>query len=46
MYYSEYPESFLHYTAATIARQQKTAEVWCIFDNTASGRPLATPKTR
>ena len=40
MYYSEYSESFLHYTAATIARQQETAEVWCIFDNTASGAAL------
>ena len=40
MYYSEYPESFLHYTAGTIARQQETAEVWCIFDNTASGAAL------
>jgi uncharacterized protein YecE (DUF72 family) len=40
MYYSEYTKSFLHSTATTIASQQKTAEVWCIFDNTASGAAL------
>jgi uncharacterized protein YecE (DUF72 family) len=40
MYYSEYTKSFLSSTATTIASQQKTAEVWCIFDNTASGAAL------
>jgi uncharacterized protein YecE (DUF72 family) len=40
MYYSEYTKPFLHSTATTIASQQKTAEVWCIFDNTASGSAL------
>jgi uncharacterized protein YecE (DUF72 family) len=39
-YYSEYTKSFLSSTATTIASQQKTAEVWCIFDNTASGAAL------
>jgi uncharacterized protein YecE (DUF72 family) len=40
MYYSEYTESFLRSTAVTIALQQKSADVWCIFDNTASGAAL------
>jgi uncharacterized protein YecE (DUF72 family) len=40
MYYSEYTKSFLHDLAETIARQQETTEVWCIFDNTASGAAL------
>lgn len=45
MYYSQYTESFLHSAARTIARQQKTAEVWCIFDNTASGAALGDAQT-
>jgi uncharacterized protein YecE (DUF72 family) len=44
MYYSEYTESFLRSTAATIARQQETAQVWCIFDNTASGAALGNAR--
>jgi uncharacterized protein YecE (DUF72 family) len=40
MYYSEYTESFLHSKAVTVAHRQETAEVWCIFDNTASGAAL------
>jgi uncharacterized protein YecE (DUF72 family) len=40
MYYSEYGKPYLESLAATIAQQLKTAEVWCIFDNTASGAAL------
>jgi uncharacterized protein YecE (DUF72 family) len=40
MYYSAYTESFLQALSATIAHQQPTAEVWCLFDNTASGAAL------
>jgi uncharacterized protein YecE (DUF72 family) len=36
MYYSAYPETYLRTLAATI-NQQSTKEIWCIFDNTASG---------
>jgi uncharacterized protein YecE (DUF72 family) len=36
MYYSTYPETYLRTLAATI-NQQYTKEIWCIFDNTASG---------
>jgi len=36
MYYSAYPETYLQALAATINRQS-TKEIWCIFDNTASG---------
>jgi uncharacterized protein YecE (DUF72 family) len=36
MYYSAYPETYLQALAATI-HQQSTKEIWCIFDNTASG---------
>jgi uncharacterized protein YecE (DUF72 family) len=35
-YYSAYPESYLRSLAAAIAAH-KTKEIWCIFDNTASG---------
>ena len=34
-YYSSYSEDYLHTMAARMAHL--TAEVWCIFDNTASG---------
>jgi uncharacterized protein YecE (DUF72 family) len=40
MYYSAYTEAFLQSLAATVAHQQQTAEVWCLFDNTASGAAL------
>jgi uncharacterized protein YecE (DUF72 family) len=36
MYYSAYPETYLRTLAATIT-EQSTKEIWCIFDNTASG---------
>jgi uncharacterized protein YecE (DUF72 family) len=44
MYYSAYPEIYLQRLAATIAQQQ-TKEVWCIFDNTASGAALGNAQT-
>jgi uncharacterized protein YecE (DUF72 family) len=40
MYYSAYTEAFLQSLAATVAHQRQTAEVWCLFDNTASGAAL------
>jgi uncharacterized protein YecE (DUF72 family) len=36
MYYSPYPVEYLHSLAVTIAAHP-TKEIWCIFDNTASG---------
>jgi uncharacterized protein YecE (DUF72 family) len=45
MYYSEYTRSFLKSLTATIAHQHETAEVWCIFDNTASGAALGDAQT-
>jgi uncharacterized protein YecE (DUF72 family) len=40
MYYSDYAEAFLQSLATTIAQQHQQADVWCIFDNTASGAAL------
>jgi uncharacterized protein YecE (DUF72 family) len=45
MYYSAYGEPYLQSLAATITHQRKTAEVWCIFDNTASGAALGDVMT-
>jgi uncharacterized protein YecE (DUF72 family) len=36
IYYSSYPATYLQSLAATIAAQT-AKEIWCIFDNTASG---------
>jgi uncharacterized protein YecE (DUF72 family) len=44
MYYSAYPETYLRTLAATIAQQQ-AKEIWCIFDNTASGAALGNAQT-
>jgi len=44
MYYSAYPETYLRTLAASI-EQQHAKEVWCIFDNTASGAALGNAKT-
>jgi uncharacterized protein YecE (DUF72 family) len=44
MYYSAYPETYLQRLAATIAQQQ-ASEIWCIFDNTASGAALGNAQT-
>jgi len=43
-YYSAYPETYLQTLAATIA-QQSTEEIWCIFDNTASGAAFGDAQT-
>jgi uncharacterized protein YecE (DUF72 family) len=37
MYYTAYTENFLQSLATTIAHQPQAQNVWCIFDNTASG---------
>jgi uncharacterized protein YecE (DUF72 family) len=44
MYYSSYPESYLQTLAMTLARQQ-AKEIWCIFDNTASGAAFGNAQT-
>lgn len=40
MYYSAYERSFLELLASNISGLHSTSEVWCIFDNTASGAAL------
>jgi uncharacterized protein YecE (DUF72 family) len=44
MYYSAYLETYLQTLAATIA-QQRAKEIWCVFDNTASGAALGNAHT-
>jgi uncharacterized protein YecE (DUF72 family) len=44
MYYSAYPETYLQVLAATIA-QHPAKEIWCVFDNTASGAALGNAHT-
>lgn len=44
MYYSSYTETYLQLLAVTIARRQ-AKEIWCIFDNTASGAALGNAQT-
>jgi uncharacterized protein YecE (DUF72 family) len=39
MYYSTYPDPYLRSLAAAFA-QHSAKEIWCIFDNTASGAAL------
>ncbi|WP_343628379.1 DUF72 domain-containing protein [Roseateles sp.] len=41
MYWSAYGEEWLHERARDIARWPKGTQVWCIFDNTASGAATA-----
>jgi uncharacterized protein YecE (DUF72 family) len=36
VYYSAYPDESLEALAKTLARAAKSADVWCIFDNTAA----------
>ena len=36
-YYSSYSEEYLQALAKQMRQLQKTAAVWCVFDNTASG---------
>jgi len=45
MYYTPYTEPFLQFLSTTIARQHRSADVWCIFDNTASGAALGDTLT-
>ena len=44
MYYSDYSEAFLQSLAHIIALQRQTADLWCIFDNTAAGAALANAR--
>jgi uncharacterized protein YecE (DUF72 family) len=42
IYYSSYPDAYLDQLAGDIAtHQQAGRDVWCIFDNTASGAATA-----
>ena len=40
MYWSRYDSSYLSQLTALIRQIASTAEVWCVFDNTASGAAL------
>jgi uncharacterized protein YecE (DUF72 family) len=40
MYWSRYDENAVAALAATIARMSTAAQVWCVFDNTASGAAI------
>jgi uncharacterized protein YecE (DUF72 family) len=40
-YWSTYSPEFLAALAATIGRARRDAEIWCVFDNTASGAAIA-----
>jgi uncharacterized protein YecE (DUF72 family) len=44
IYYSAYPETYLQVLAASI-EQQQAKDIWCIFDNTASGAALGNAQT-
>jgi len=44
MYYSAYSDSFLQ-SLATAILQQSADQVWCIFDNTASGAAIRDAQT-
>jgi uncharacterized protein YecE (DUF72 family) len=39
-YWSRYDDNFLTVLAATIARMSSAEQVWCVFDNTASGAAI------
>ena len=41
MYYSAYPDEYLEALAKTLSGPRKSADVWCIFDNTAAGAATA-----
>lgn len=41
VYYSAYADEYLARLATTLIRSAQTAEVWCIFDNTAEGAATA-----
>ena len=36
VYYSAYPDQYLKAQAKTLVQAAKSADVWCIFDNTAA----------
>ena len=36
VYFSAYPDEYLEALARSLAQAAKSAEVWCIFDNTAA----------
>ena len=37
VHYSAYDDEYLETLADTLTRAAKTADVWCLFDNTAEG---------
>lgn len=39
-YYSSYPDTWLRQLAAAVRKAASESEVWCIFDNTASGAAM------
>jgi uncharacterized protein YecE (DUF72 family) len=45
VYYSSYDDDRLSRLAKRMVEQAKAAEVWCLFDNTASGAALANALT-
>jgi uncharacterized protein YecE (DUF72 family) len=45
MYYSGYSKPFLRSIATDLANQRNASEIWCIFDNTASGAALGDAQT-
>jgi uncharacterized protein YecE (DUF72 family) len=44
LYYSAYPPEYLDRLVMNLNAAARTAEVWCIFDNTASGAAIANAK--
>jgi uncharacterized protein YecE (DUF72 family) len=40
MYWSRYEADYLVRLAAMLRRTSESADVWCVFDNTASGAAL------
>jgi uncharacterized protein YecE (DUF72 family) len=45
VYYSSYSDEWLNGLAQRMVEQAKAADVWCIFDNTASGAALGNALT-
>lgn len=45
IYYSEYSQPYIQSLAAAVLRECETAEVWCIFDNTALGHAFGNALT-
>ena len=44
-YYSDYSRDYIQRYARLIIGQKQSSEVWCIFDNTASGRATSNAST-